>query len=118
MAKLKGTTVILWTKRETGRDEFNAPLFEDVKTEVENVLISPSRAEDVTFALDLYGKKAVYTLAIPKGDTHGWEDSEVEFFGKRFRVFGPVLEGIESLIPLDWNKKVTVERVEQAEVEG
>ena len=60
--------------------------------------------------MNLTGKKAVYTLAIPKGDTHDWEDKEVKFFGKRWRTFGIPLEGIEQLIPLDWNKKVMVER--------
>ena len=31
---------------------------------------------------------------------------------KEWRVFGMELEGIEQLIPLDWNKKVYVERYE------
>jgi len=51
-------------------------------------------------------------LAIPKGDTNIWEDQEVRFFGERFRVFGKPLQGIDDLIPLEWNKKVTVERYE------
>ena len=61
-------------------------------------------------AENLFGKKAVYTLAIPKGDTHKWEDSVVEFFGHKWKTFGFPIEGIESNIPLDWNKKVMVER--------
>ena len=34
----------------------------------------------------------------------------VEFFGQRFRTYGDVTEGIEAMIPLQWNKKVKVER--------
>jgi len=54
----------------------------------------------------------VYTLAIPKGDTHDWENQVIEFWGKTWKSFGMPLEGIESNIPLAWNKKVTVERYE------
>jgi len=51
-------------------------------------------------------------LAIPKGDTNDWENQEVRFFGERWRVIGMPLQGIDELIPLDWNKKVMVERYE------
>ncbi|HHJ8372345.1 hypothetical protein [Streptococcus pyogenes] len=54
----------------------------------------------------------VYTLAIPKGDNHDWGDKEVRFFGEKWRTVGLALEGIEELIPLEWNKKVMVERYE------
>ena len=78
--------------------------------QVDNVLIAPSSSNEVLSANDLYGKKAVYTLAIPKDDTHNWEDCEVVFFGRTWRTFGIPLEGIPELIPLKWNKKVMVER--------
>ena len=61
---------------------------------------------------DLYGKKAVYTLAIPKGDTHDWIDARVRFFNQEWQAFGFPLEGMEANIPLNWNKKVMVERYE------
>lgn len=109
---IKGITVTLIQKKEVGRDPFNKPIYEDVPIEVDNVLVSPTSTEDIVNTLDLTGKKAVYTLAIPKGDTNDWEDAEVIFFGKRWRTFGFVTEGIEHLIPLDWNKKVMVERYE------
>ncbi|WP_338808322.1 hypothetical protein DBT37_0006140 [Aerococcus mictus] len=38
-----------------------------------------------------------------------WQNQKVKFFGKTWRVIGMPLEGIESMIPLDWNKKVMVE---------
>ena len=58
---------------------------------------------------NLTGKKAVYTLAIPKGDQNSWEDNNV-VFRKKWHVLGFAIEGIDENIPLDWNKKVMVER--------
>ena len=106
---IKGITVTLINKKEVGRDPFNKPIYEDVEIEVDNVLVSPTSTDDIVNQLNITGKKAVYTLAIPKGDTNNWEDAEVIFFGKRWRTFGIPTEGIDHLIPLDWNKKVMVE---------
>lgn len=72
--------------------------------------MSPVSVEDVTASVQLYGKKAEYMIGIPKGDTHIWEDQIVEFFGKRWHVFGFPEEGIEANIPLEWNTKWKVER--------
>lgn len=107
---IKGITVTLISKVQNGVDPFRAPIYEDAEIEVDNVLISPTTSDDIVNQLTISGKKAVYTLAIPKGDTNTWEDQEVRFFGERWRVFGIPLQGIEHLIPLDWNKKVMVER--------
>lgn len=112
MALIKGITVTLINKKEVGKDPFGNPIVEDVEIEVDNVLVSPVSTEDIVNINELTGKKAVYTLAIPKGDENDWEDAEVIFFGKRWRTFGIPIEGIEHLIPLDWNKKVMVERYE------
>lgn len=110
MVKLKGTTIILVDKVKDGNDPFGNPIYKDKDIKIENVLIQPTSSDDIVNQMSLTGKKAVYTLAIPKGDTHDWEDKEVKFFDKRWRTFGIPLEGIEELIPLDWNKKVMVER--------
>lgn len=112
MTIIKGITVTLINKKEIGRDPFNQPIYDDVPIEVDNVLVSPTSTEDIVNTLDLTGKKAVYTLAIPKSDENDWEDAEVFFFGEKWRTFGFVTQGIDHLIPLDWNKKVMVERYE------
>ena len=109
---IKGITVTLVSKKEVDRDPFNRPIYEDVEIEVDNVLVSPVSTEDIVNINELTGKKAVYTLAIPKGDTNNWENAEVIFFNQRWKTFGLVTEGIEHLIPGDWNKKVMVERYE------
>ena len=112
MARIKGITVTLINRQQTGTDPFGNPILEDVEISVENVLVSPTSSEEVLNQQNLTGRTAVYTLAIPKGDTNEWENQEVRFFGERWRVFGIPLQGIEDLIPLDWNKKVMVERYE------
>jgi len=112
MGLLKGISVVLITKDSTGRDAFNRPITTETRTTVENVLVAPLSQTDVAVIneLSLNGKKAKYQLAIPKGDTHIWEDADVEFFGARWHTVGFSTEGMEHLIPLDWNKKVMVER--------
>lgn len=110
MSRIRGITVTLIQKTVIDHDPFGGAIYGEVETPVENVLVSPTSTDDMVNQLNLTGKKAVYTLAIPKGDTHIWEDQEVRFFGKRWRVFGFATEGIEDMIPLDWNKKVMVEQ--------
>ena len=112
MGRIKGTTIILVDKVKVSEDPFGNPIFGDDQISIENVLISPTSSDDVVNQLSLTGRKAVHTLAIPKGDTHDWENKEVLFFGQRWRTFGIPLEGMDHLIPLDWNKKVMVERYE------
>ncbi len=108
--KIKGITVTLIKNQKTGEDSFGAPIYSTERIDVPNVLVSPSSSDDIVNSTSLYSKKAIYTLAIPKGDMNEWEDTYVEFFGYRWHTFGFVQEGIESMIPLDWNKKVMVER--------
>ena len=110
MTRIRWIPILLYDKVEVGEDPFGAPLYEDRAITVENVLVSPTSTDDIVNQLNITGKKAVYTLGIPKGDTHNWEDKEVEFFGQRFRTFGFTTQGIEGMIPLDWNRKVMVER--------
>lgn len=107
-----GKTIILYDEIEKGKDEFGEPIVENTPIEVSNVLIAPTSTEDVTNTVNLTGRRAVYTLAIPKSDTHDWENKKVRFFGKDWRTIGIPQEGIQSLIPLCWNKKVMVERYE------
>mgnify|MGYP007026726802 FL=1 len=110
MSLIKGITIKLYEKVQTGTDGFNRPIYEEKPVDIENVLVAPASTDDVTAQNNLSGKKAVYSLAIPKGDTHDWENRTVEFFGQKWKTIGIPLEGIENLIPLGWNKKVSVER--------
>lgn len=112
MAKIKGITVKLYTQTATGTDPFGAPIYTETPVDVDNVLVAPTSSTEVLDTVNLYGKKAVYTLGIPKGDTNAWMDKKVSFFGEDWHTFGILQEGIEANIPLEWNKKVLVERYE------
>lgn len=114
--KIHGVTITLLTKQVTGTDGFRHEIIEEVEEDVDDVLFYPSSAEDVTSSTDLWGKKAAYTLAIPKGDTHNWKDAKVVLplptGAETFRTFGEPMSGIEANLPGRWNTKVWVERYE------
>lgn len=107
---IQGMTVKLHEKIKVGEDPFHMPVYEEQIDEVANVLVAPTASVDNPSNTNLQGSETTYTLAIPKGDNHKWENAVVEFFGKLWRVEGEVVEGIEQNIPLLWNKKVTVKR--------
>lgn len=107
---IKGIAVTLYTTTQNGVDEFNNPIEVETAVTVNNVLVGEPSADDIVNSTELYGKKIVYTLAIPKGDANNWENKKVAFFGANFRTFGSVTQGIESMIPGSWNKKVKVEK--------
>lgn len=109
---MRGIDVLLHARRKIGTDDFGAPVYADSAETVHNVLVGEPAEGDIVNDTQLYGKRLAYTLAIPKGDAHEWSDCQVEFFGQEFRVYGPVTEGIEPMLPLPWNKKVKVERIE------
>jgi hypothetical protein len=108
-------TVTLTVKTKTGTDDLHAPIYEETSVAVDNVLIGEPSTEEIVNEYNLSGKRIAYVLAIPKGDAHDWTDTTVSFWGMKFRTIGIPTQGIEHLIPLQWNKKVKVERYEQAD---
>lgn len=109
---LKGITVKLYEQTQTGTDPFNRPIIEETPVNVENVLVGQPAEAEVLDTLNLTGRKVIYVLGIPKGDTHDWEDKKVEFWGLTFKTIGMPVQGIETMVPGSWNKKVKVERYE------
>lgn len=107
---IRGIPITLYEKTPAGTDALNAPVYEETPIVVQNVLVTPVSSEDAAEALRLYGKRVVYELCIPKGDTHTWEDSRVDFFGQSFLTIGFAQEYIEANLPLGWNKKIRVVR--------
>lgn len=112
MLSLKGIDIILIDKVKQGVNDFGENIYETVEKIIPNVIISPTSNDDVINTLNLTGKKAIYTLGIPKGDTNDWEDKEIIFFNKKWHSIGFTIEGIEDMIPTQWHKKVMVERYE------
>lgn len=107
---IKGIPVILHERVQVGEDAFSAPIYEERPVVVDDVLVSPVGTDDHIGEAQLNGKRAQYELCIPKGDIHNWEDTRVEFFGHVWKTVGFVQEWIEANLPLDWNRKVKVER--------
>lgn len=116
MARIKGSTVKLYTETITGYDKFGAPIVETIPEDVENVLIAEPTSDDITSSVSLYGKQIRYILGIPKGDAHDWTNKKVEWsdaYGnvRTLRTFGFPITGIEANIPaqLPWHMKVWCE---------
>ena len=108
--RLKGETVILIRKTQTGEDPFGRPVYKETETEVANVLVGLPEAQDVTDEINLSGKRIAYVLGIPKGDANKWHDTEVIIRGKRFRTIGKPVYGTPENMPRWWGGKVSVER--------
>lgn len=109
MKLLSGQTVNLHIKTEAGFDPFGAPVCVEDIVAVDNVIIAPTSENDLQNDIQMYGKASTYTLHIPKGDTHDWANTIVEFWGKRWKTFGTVVMYQEELLPLEWNAKVKVD---------
>ena len=109
---IRGADVLLYVRTKNGEDEFHAPVWRETPVTVHNVLIGEPDADAVVSDLQLCGRRLAYVLAIPKGDTNDWDGVTVEFFGRKWRTYGGVTEGIEELLPLAWNKQGKVERYE------
>lgn len=117
-ATIKGTTVTLYERTEAGKDDLNRPVYEETPVEVENVLIGQPSDQEIVDVLNLTGRRLSYVLGIPKGDGHDWTNRKVSFFGKEFQTIGEPTEGLEGLIPLEWNRKVRCERINNGECQN
>lgn len=110
MGQIQGASVILYVKTPGAPDALNNLTYTKTPVQVDNVVIGQPTTDDITTSINLYGKRIEYMLGIPKGDTHDWEDTTVEFFGHTYRTFGHEIVGIEANVPLSWHKKIRVER--------
>lgn len=108
--RLKGETVKLISKTQTGTDPFGAPVYSETEITIENVLVGQPEADDVTDEMNLTGKRIAYVLGIPKGDNNKWYDSFVIIRGERYRTIGKPVYGTPENMPMWWGGKVSVER--------
>ena len=107
---IKGVPVTLYDRSQTGTDAFNAPIFTETPVVIANVLISPVATTAIVGDVQMSGKRQEYELSIPKDDTHIWENRTVEFYGHKWQTIGFLQEFIPENVPLDWSKKIRVER--------
>lgn len=104
-------SVDLLVKTRTGENAFGEPVFSSEWVSVPGCLVAPMSDQEILETWNLTGRKATYQIAVPKGDTHIWTDTQVRFFGDTWRTIGEPVQGIDALIPLEWNKKVKVESI-------
>ena len=107
--QIKGISVVLHARTQDGTDDLGNPVYKTEDATVNNVLVAPSTVDDLIDRSRLEGTKELYTMGIPKGDTHVWLENTVTFFGKTWHCYAEK-EGIEANIPLAWNKTVYAER--------
>ena len=107
---IKGMTVQLAVKTQTGTDAFGVPIYTEEFVDVHDVLVGQPTSEDLITTLELTGKHIAYVLGITKGDTHNWVNTEVKIWGERFRTIGIPQTGIQENIPLRWGSNIQVER--------
>ena len=109
---IHGIPIVLYNRTYSHTDGFNRPVYTETETEtIENVLIEPLSDAEILETLNLTGRRAVYRLCLPKGDAHDWTDRTVEFYGEKWHTIGTVQEWIEDMVPLEWNRKIRVERI-------
>jgi len=106
---IKGETVILIEKIKNGTDAFGAPIFTENEVEIKDVLIGNPSTDAVINELQLYGKRLIFVLGIPKGDNHNWQDTIVVIRGERFKTYGFPLTQTAANVPGRWNTQVKVE---------
>lgn len=107
---MKGMTVQLVVKTQSGTDPFGAPIYTEELVNIDDVLVGSPSTEDVLSTQNLTGKRIAFVLGVPKGDDHIWEDTFVYIWGERYRTIGAPETGIQENIPLRWGKNVKVER--------
>lgn len=114
---IRGTTVTLYErtpKKVDGvpvTDAFHAQIYDETPVRVENVLIGEPSSDEITTATDLYGKRILFMLGIPKGDAHDWTDARVSWTMPNgatmtVRTFGFPIAGIEANVPGPWHMKM------------
>ena len=107
---IKTMTVQLAVKTESSTDPFGMPVTTEELVDIPGCLVGQPTADDITQALEMYGKTVAYVIGVPKGDTHSWVDTDVVIWGERFRTIGFPMTGIQENIPLKWGMNVKVER--------
>jgi hypothetical protein len=114
MAMLKGETVTLYRRTASGTDALGVVVDTTEPVTVDNVLIAAETGEAVLTDSTMRGTRTVCTLYLPRGDSLDWQNSEVEFWGMRWKTFGAAVYYPSQLVPAasDWDHTVQVERYE------
>lgn len=110
---IKGETVKVHQRVEAGRDPGNNPVYEEEVRDVENVLVAPGPAEDVTGSNRPAGVRIRFTLHFPKTFTGELTGAAVSVRGgDPLDVIGHPERYTAANTPGRWNMPVEVGKVE------
>lgn len=106
---MKGETVVVSTRVQSGKDMFGNAIYELDSLEVDNVLVAPGEVDDVIESTRPEGSEIHYTLYFPKTfEWLGLENAEIEVRGESFKVIGRPNYWNPDVCPTDWNMVVKV----------
>lgn len=107
---MRGETVSVEYKTESGRDRYNSPIYETAIKEVNNVLVAPGDVDQATQTLNRpEGVDVQYTLYFPKTyDGEMLERQRIFVRGKWLRVIGYPDRFDDINCPTEWNMVVKV----------
>lgn len=111
---IRGVTVAVYAPVQGQKDRFGNATFTYTKTDVDNVLVSPSSTADLEAARP-EGDATTLTLHFPKTFAGNLEHCEVELpapWGGRWKVLGDPKPYIEANTPTQWHMPATVERAD------
>ena len=108
---LPKTSVTVIRRQEVGKDPFNAPICEDIREDVDGVLITPGATADLDPSRP-EGVRVAYTVHFPKGYGKSLRGCSVVIGGETYRVIGDPKPYMADGTPGPWAMAAEVERVD------
>lgn len=110
---IKGETVVVYRREQTGVDPGNNPIYDWAETTVEDVLVAPGPRADVDDSNRPDGVEVSWNLHFPKTWTDSLRGAEVSVRGgPRSPVVGDPQGYTVPNTPGRWNRPVELERVD------
>ena len=107
---LPKTSVTVIRRQEVGKDPFNAPIYENVREDVADVLVTPGATSDLD-ASRPEGVRVVYTIhALSQSKT--LKGCLVQYLGDTYRIIGDPQPYMGDGTPGPWDMAAEVERVD------
>lgn len=108
---LPKTSVTVIRRQEVGKDPFNAPIYENVREDVDGVLVTPGATADLDPSRP-EGVRVAYTVHFPKGYGKPLRGCSVVIKGKSYRVIGDPNPYMDEGTPGAWDMAAEVEAVD------
>ena len=107
-----GESVTVLSRQKTGVDALNSPVYGWVSEgDVENVLVAPGSAADVTGSIRPDGVEVVFTLHWPRTDSRSLKGKRVTVRGANYSVVGDPQSYTGANTPGLWDRPVEVGEV-------